>query len=134
MKYVVPNEKLYNIIYKMIVDYMNDTEVQWYLGMDPYEGGNTEHEIEFYGTDYTEDIDDTPLFAYVAKEWWTEIEQDKRMITKYLDISPMLEVSTQTQWRYKMDSLFGNLWRPVFEKWFNKTYPQFPVKTFEYYT
>lgn len=130
MNYEVPRERLFNAIYKMIDDYMRDTELRFDYGY-MYKK-MVKSVIEFYGDEFTEGIDNENLFVYVSREYYAEVEKDKTQIYMYYSKSPLLMVSNRTTWRRRMDKMFGDVWRPVFEKWFSDNNPELPVKTFNY--
>ena len=114
----------------MIDDYMRDTELRFDYGY-MYKK-MVKSVIEFYGDDYAEGEDSEKLFVYISREYYAEVEKDKNMIYKNYNKSPLLEISKFTTWRHRMDKMFGDVWRPVFEKWFSNNNPELPVKTFIY--
>lgn len=133
MKYIIPNSKLYNTIYKTIDEFMFKTEIQWEFGENPYTMEKTEYEVRFFGLDYINGDDDEPLFMYVKKEWYTEIEKNQELKDKYIKMTPMLEVPFHTKFVKMMNNRVENLWRPVFEDWWKNSFIAFPVKTFIYF-
>ena len=54
---------------------------------------------------------------------------DEQFKFKWIDKAPLLDL-LHREFADKMDALFGDFWRPVFEKWFETNYPEFPVKTY----
>ena len=126
MKYIIPETKLYNAIYKFIDNKYSSKEINWIYGTgyDPYEDENFDdenfrifYEGEWDGEDYT-DI----LFWYYSKEYY----EDDLNSEVWMEDAPILSVSADDYWN--MDSLFGEYWKEPMKQWFEDKF-NLPVTT-----
>jgi len=131
MKYILPEGKLFDTIYKFIDGEFEDDNLDWDYDIDPDTNEPEKNIINFYGQQYINGNQDEWTFQYVKKEYY-EGMSDEQFKFKWIDKAPLLDL-LHRDFSSKMDALFGTFWRPVFEKWFEKNYPEFPVKTYLYH-
>lgn len=131
MKYILTNKQLFNSIYNFINDELYDDDLTWEYEWDSDAMQREMNVINFYGAKYISNEQDEVTFTYIKKEYY-ESKEGTPLAEKWIDKSPLLEF-IDYEFRNKMNSIFGEYWRPVFEKWFERNYPEFPVKTFIYH-
>jgi hypothetical protein len=130
MKYILDNNQLFKSIYNYIDSTLNN---MWYgPGYDYGRDGETEDLIWFY----TKDNEDWE-FQYFTPEWYTrtfdgETREHESLNDRWLPHTPFIEFSTDSSFKQTMDNIFGEVWHPMFEKWFSDNFPDFNVKTFFY--
>jgi hypothetical protein len=136
MKYIIPQEKLYWSIYEYIDNELRGNHIWWEYDMD-YNDSEFEEDsdiIDFMGDDYHNDTN--RYFSYIKKEYYEELEKDgmittHEFVSKFKYRAPLLSFTENPFWN-KLSSMFGDLWKPVFERWFQTNYPEFEIKTFLY--
>ena len=132
MRYLIKETTLQKAIYNFINDEFYDDNLDWEYDID-VEGDGYEQEkniLCFSGDRFREREQDDWTFQYVKKGYYENLE-DKEFANKWIDKAPILEFMDKNKID-KMDNLFGNQWKPIFENWFKRNYPEFPVKTFLY--
>ena len=132
MDYLLNNYQVLPVIYKFIKDEFYDDNLDWDYDVD-YETDESETNIlNFFGDRYHNNDQDEWYFQYIKKEYYLKAGLSQTLSDRWLDKAPILELR---DWEFcsKMNSLFGEYWKPAFEKWFSDTYPKFPVKTFLYH-
>lgn len=128
MKYVIPETKLYNAIYKFIDNKYSSMEINWIYVVDEDEDGYSDMDIydknfriyyegEWGGEEYT-DI----LFWYYSKEYY----KDDLHSEVWMEDAPILSVEYLNYW--DLDSLFGNHWKEPMKQWFENKF-NLPVTT-----
>jgi hypothetical protein len=134
MKYIIPQEKLFWSIYEYIDYELRGNHIYWEYDMDynNSEFEETSHIVDFMGDDYRDDTN--RYFSYIKKEYYEMLEKDgyitaQEFVTNFMHRAPLLSFSGNPFWD-KLKDMFGDLWRPVFKKWFETNYPEFEVKTF----
>ena len=135
MRYIINENKVHLAIYKYIDNLFTEDNISYDYGYN-YDTDKTDKNIlNFFGDKYTNNEQDDWYFEYVKKEWYENISDDdnekNEFKNKWLEKSPLLEI-LDIEFPEKMTSMFGSYWKPIFEKWFKDTYPQFPDKTFIY--
>lgn len=133
MKYIITNKQLFDSIYKFIDKDLRNDNIQYQLGWN-YDKDRIElNSFTFFGDKFQKNEQSDWYFEYVKKEYYEKLNDDKDdyIRIKWLDKAPVLDVF-RNEWTNKMNSIFNEYWKPVFEKWFSENYPQFPVKTFIY--
>ena len=105
MKIIITENRLHNLILNYIEDAYPVDDINYTEGYDDEDG---EIIFRWYGENYW-DGDDTELLRL-------RIEQ-----------SPMLHFEDSRD-SEKLDSLFGNNWKPIFKEWFEK-YFDLNIKT-----
>jgi hypothetical protein len=131
MNYEITDKRLYEAIYKFINDEFTDDNLDYDYDTD-YDTEETEKNIlNFFGDKYQDNNQDEWYFQYIKKEYYTSLEdsENTRLIKEWEPKAPILEMLDR-EFPNKMNSFFGEYWKPVFKQWFKDTHPQFPVKTF----
>lgn len=123
MKYIIESEKL-NKGLSSYISYLLDDKLRIVAGYDYENEDLTEEQIGFL---YGEDAAD-PVLEYFTKSWLIR-NQNHNHQPKH---APILEVDSEFEPIKTLYSQFGDEWKPFFEEWFIKNYPEFPVKTFKY--
>lgn len=126
-------EELFNAIYKFIDEEFVNDDLAWEYDINPDTEGYEKNIVNFYGEKYVEGYQNDWYFIYVKKEYYEHLRdfEDAEFSKKWIDKSPLLDF-TDHEMQNKLNGLFNDLWKPVFEKWFSEHYPEFPVKTFIY--
>jgi hypothetical protein len=132
MKYIINDKQLFDAIYRYIDTDLSEDNINYDYGYN-YDTDKTDKNIiNFYGDKYSNNEQDDWYFEYVKKEYYENVEnRDSSLKDKWLDRSPILEV-IDYDFKRKLNSIFSEYWKPVFEKWFEEKFPQFPVKTYLY--
>jgi len=131
MNYEITDKRLYEAIYKFINDEFTDDNLDYDYDNN-YDTDETEKNIlNFFGDKYQNNNQDEWYFQYIKKEYYTSLEnsENNTMVKEWLPNAPILEMLDR-EFPNKMNSFFGEYWKPVFKQWFKDVYPQFPVKTF----
>lgn len=123
MKYIISENKL-DDIFKRFMDITFDVNEINYLYLDKYDfitgetHDETEDAIEFYFGDYSED--ETFGRRYESDYFETECPR-----------CPFFSLEN-TPWRI-INSTFGevDVWGKYFVKWFNESFPEYPIKNVE---
>jgi hypothetical protein len=133
MKYIIENKNLFKVIYNEIDSYLNENgKMIISPGHDYILGGETEDLIWFYRIG-EEDYE----FEYTKPEWYTRkldngYREGKQTAKFWLPRTPFVSFTSDSSFGNRMDNMFGPLWRPVFEKWFEDNFPDLPVNKFFY--
>ena len=128
MKYIVPETKLYNAIYKFIDDKYSSKEIDWVYGVGEDEYGYVDIDKEdenlliFYEGDWQGEDDTDVLFWYYSKEYY-EGDPNSEVWT---EDAPILSVEYRDYWN--LDSLFGEYWKEPMKQWFENKF-NLPVTT-----
>lgn len=130
MKYLIDNDRLFESIYNFINNEFVDDNLDWDYDINPDTEETETNILNFYGEKYSNGFQDEWTFQYIKRTYYEEL-QDDYFKNNWIDKAPILEF-TDREWTQKMNSIFGDFWKPVFEKWFSENYNQFPVKTFLY--
>lgn len=131
MKYIIPEKKVFDVIYHYINDYFYDDNLDWvWDDYDDEESDRRQMVANFTGDKWRENEQDDYYFTYVSKEYY-ENEPDDVFAKKWIDKAPLLDLLS-SNFQERMNGFFGPYWKPVFEKWFSDNYPEFPVKTYIY--
>jgi len=121
MKVIIAENRLNDFILKYIeekypVDEINHTE-----GYDDL-GNPDDSSYTFYVGDYDEA---ETLFRWYSKDYWEG--PDESTVDYRIRQSPLL-VFEDSNTFYEINSMFQNLWKPVFIKWFYESF-SLPIKT-----
>jgi hypothetical protein len=124
MKYIINESKVSDSIYNFI-DKMFDTDyINYFHPEDDYGDGNDDpNSCVFYFNDYG---DEDSVFKWYGKEYWSEYTHEGLEFKKK---SPMIQVDEP--YYSRLDNLFGELWKPIFLKWFNTNYPEYKSKSID---
>lgn len=123
MRYLLTENKL-NELNKYIYDFIDgmfDTDTIYYGHPENDYGGEDKYRCLFFKYSDSEDED---VFRWYDKEYWND-DTEKGLELK--SESPI--ISVEEPFNSKLDNLFGELWKPVFLKWFNQNYPKYRAKT-----
>ena len=125
-----PGKQLFNAIYSYIDEELTKDNLDWRYFDDSDDGYNNDI-IEFFGDRW--DTESEPLyFQYIKKEYYDINDEDKiELVKKWYDKAPLLDFFNYENpfWGHLNDT-FGDIWKPVFKKWFEDHFPEFPVKTY----
>jgi len=137
MKYIIEDKQLFDAIYKFIDNMFVEDDLNWNYEDDYDSEESNKNIIEFSGEKYDEGETDYKYFIYIKREYYEGFinngsEFDIEFARGWIDKAPLLDSTTGNLWRDKLNTWFGEFWKPVFEQWFKDKYPNFPVKTFMY--
>lgn len=125
MKYIITENKIFNIIYDYIDGYYDADKIDFFnhqvYDEDEEEDIENPHLIEFFNPEYDGDYDKNGmLFVYIVKEYY----KDEPSNQSFINQTPILIVND-----YEMlESIFGEHWKVPFKKWFENKF-KLPVKT-----
>jgi hypothetical protein len=122
MKIIITENKLYNSIYKYIDDFYNTSNI---VQLNPPTYMGNEWGVNPYITEYFFEDEDTMLFTYIEKEYYSDEPSNQSFIKQ----TPILIVD-----EYDYDGfteMFGDYWKEPMKKWFWDKY-KLPVKTILY--
>lgn len=122
MKYIITESKLNSAIYEYI-DHLFKEGKQIHMVKHTTPDDDDEEVAGAY--DFFHKGEDE-LFLWTGEEYY-ERPYNKPAWTKWKELAPVVEIVNYQ----KLDSLnnmFGDLWRPVFIKWFENTF-SLPIKT-----
>jgi hypothetical protein len=131
MKVIITESKLDGVIYNYIDELFaaenGSTEIHKLESLSASDELNKpiEGAYEFVNDDYYEH-DQEYLFSWTGKEYYKNHKHQK-FGARLVDEAPIVEINDDNKVR-NLDSYFGNLWRPVFIKWFQDKV-NLPIKT-----
>jgi|694.fasta_scaffold53733_14 hypothetical protein len=131
MKVIITESKLDEVIYNYIDELFaaenGSTEIHTLESINHEEGGTIENVYDIVNDDYYDDDNDGEyLFTWSGKKYY-ENHAHQSFGRRLVDDAPIVEINDGGKVR-NLDSYFGNLWRPVFIKWF-KDKVNLPIKT-----
>jgi hypothetical protein len=131
MKVIITESKLEKVIYDFMDELFaaenGNTEIHKLESLSASEKLNEpiEGAYEFVNDDYYEH-DQEYLFSWTGKEYY-ENHQRQSFGARLVNEAPIVEILDYERIK-KLDSYFGDIWKPVFKKWFeNKV--NLPIKT-----
>jgi hypothetical protein len=131
MKVIITESKLEKVIYDFMDELFaaenGNTEIHKLESLSASEKLNEpiEGAYEFVNDDYYEH-DQEYLFSWTGKEYY-ENHQRQSFGARLINEAPIVEILDYERIK-KLDSYFGDIWKPVFKKWFeNKV--NLPIKT-----
>jgi hypothetical protein len=130
MKYLITESKLddviYNYIDELFVAENGSTEIHKLESINQ-DGENIEDVYDIVNDDYYDDNNGGDyLFTWAGKKYY-ENHAHQSFGARLVDEAPIVEINDGGKVR-NLDSYFGNLWKPVFIKWF-KDKVNLPIKT-----
>ena len=130
MKYLITESKLddviYNYIDELFVAENGSTEIHKLESINQ-DGENIEDVYDIVNDDYYDDDNGGDyLFTWAGKKYY-ENHAHQSFGARLVDEAPIVEINDGGKVR-NLDSYFGNLWKPVFIKWF-KDKVNLPIKT-----
>jgi hypothetical protein len=130
MKYLITESKLDDVIYNYIDELFaaeNGTTEIHKLESINQDGENIEDVYDIVNDDYYDDNNGGDyLFTWAGKKYY-ENHAHQSFGRRLVDEAPIVEINDGGKVR-NLDSYFGNLWKPVFIKWF-KDKINLPIKT-----
>jgi hypothetical protein len=133
MKVIITESKLDEVIYNYIDELFaaenGSTEIHKLESINQ-DGENIEDVYDIVNDDYYDDNGGDYLFTWSGKKYY-ENHAHQSFGRRLVDEAPIVEINDGGKVR-NLDSYFGNLWKPVFIKWFKdkvnlpikKLYPQ----------
>jgi hypothetical protein len=128
MKYIILEDRIYDLIMKHIENMFNVDNINWIYGTDDY-GDEVDYVALFYLGDFG---DDENLFRWYDEGYWEIDELDYKNdkdLTKLIGQSPILSFDNDGK-KEQLDNLFGDRWHQPFKDWFQKNF-NLPIKTIE---
>jgi hypothetical protein len=130
MKYLITESKLDDVIYNYIDELFaaenGSTEIHKLESINQ-DGENIEDVYDIVNDDYYDDNNGGDyLFTWAGKKYY-ENHAHQSFGARLVDEAPIVEINDGGKVR-NLDSYFGNLWKPVFIKWF-KDKVNLPIKT-----
>ena len=118
------NSAIYNFIDELFVAKNGNTEIFKLDSVDE-DGRAIVDAYDFVNDDYYEH-DQEYLFSWTGKEYY-ENHQRQSFGSRLINEAPIVEILDYERIK-KLDSYFGDIWKPIFKKWFeNKV--NLPIKT-----
>ena len=129
MKYLITESKLEQVIYdyidKLFAAENGKTEIHKLNSIDE-DGKDIDGAYDFVNDDYYDGDNQDYLFSWTGKEYY-ENHQRQSFGARFINEAPIVEILDYERIK-KLDSYFGDIWKPVFKKWFeNKV--NLPIKT-----
>ena len=131
MKVIITESKLEKVIYDFLDELFaaenGNTEIHKLESISASDELNepVEGAYEFVNDDYYEH-DQEYLFSWTGKEYY-ENHQRQSFGARLVNEAPIVEILDYERIK-NLDSYFGDIWKPVFKKWFeNKV--NLPIKT-----
>lgn len=125
MKYIITESKLNSAIYDYIDNLFKEGK-QIYMVKHTRTDDDTLDDEEVEGAyDFFHKGEDE-LFIWTGEEYYNR-PYNKSMGTKWKALAPVVEI-VNYQKLDTLNNMFGDLWRPIFIKWFENTF-SLPVKT-----
>lgn len=133
MKYLITESKLERAIYqyidKLFASENGNTEIHKLEGLDS-DGNPVEGSYDFVNDDYYDGNNQDYLLSWTAKEYYEQllphyITQDE--FKKLSQKAPNVEIYDKGKVKI-LNSIFGEMWKPIFIKWFQDKV-NLPVKT-----
>ena len=129
MKVIITESKLDEVIYNYIDELFaaenGSTEIHKLESINQ-DGENIEDVYDIVNDDYYDDNGGDYLFTWAGKKYY-ENHAHQSFGRRLVDEAPIVEINDGGKVR-NLDSYFGNLWKPVFIKWF-KDKVNLPIKT-----
>jgi hypothetical protein len=131
MKVIITESKLEKVIYDFMDELFaaenGNTEIHKLESLSASEKLNEpiEGAYEFVNGDYYEH-DQEYLFSWTGKEYY-ENHQRQSFGARLINEAPIVEILDYERIK-KLDSYFGDIWKPVFKKWFQDKV-NLPIKT-----
>ena len=117
MKYIISESKLNDFILKYIEGMFPVYEINYTENEDD-DGNPDDSSYVFYFGDY-DDEDGEIIFRWYGKDYWDG--DDTEILRHRIEQSPMLHFEDSRD-SEKLDSLFGNNWKPIFKEWFKENF------------
>jgi hypothetical protein len=133
MKYIITENKVFDVIYRYFDKTFNPSEMDWVYGAGEDEDGyvdidrENENFLMFYKGDWQGEEDSDVVFHYFDVDFYNEDDPSHK---PFRDQSPILEVIGE--YGKHLDTMFDNHWEEPMKKWFQDNF-NLPVKTVSAY-
>ena len=117
MKILITENRLHNLILNYIEDAYPVDDINYTEGYDDL-GNPDDSSYVFYFGDY-DDEDGEIIFRWYGENYWDG--DDTELLRLRIEQSPMLHFEDSRD-SEKLDSLFGDNWKPIFKEWFEKNF------------
>jgi len=121
MKYIITESKLNEYILSIIEEMFPVDDINYTEAYDD-DGNPDDTAYVFYLGDYE---NDEVIFRWYSKDYWDG--PDESTVDYRIRQSPLLVFEDYNTF-YEINSMFQNLWKPVFIKWFYESF-SLPIKT-----
>jgi len=121
MKYIITESKLNEYILSVIEEMFPVDDINYTEAYDD-DGNPDDTAYVFYLGDYE---NDEVIFRWYSKDYWNG--PDESTVDYRIRQSPLLVFEDYNTF-YEINSMFQNLWKPVFIKWFYESF-SLPIKT-----
>jgi hypothetical protein len=121
MKYIITESKLNEYILSVIEEMFPVDDINYTEAYDD-DGNPDDTAYVFYLGDYE---NDEVIFRWYSKDYWDG--PDESTGDYRIRQSPLLVFEDYNTF-YEINSMFQNLWKPVFIKWFYESF-SLPIKT-----
>lgn len=129
MKYIITENRL-NRVVVLFLEHLFKDGIYNESSFNYETESRDENLIMFYDDDYKNNIEYQPLFEYIFKEYYDNLDKETQfnMINRWGESAPVIEI-LRNDLIETLNSHFGNhQWKPGFKMWFEKTF-ELPVKT-----
>jgi hypothetical protein len=129
MKYIITENRL-NKVVVLFLEHLFKDGIYKDLWIDSETNEENENIIMFYDDDYKNNIEYEPLFEYIFKEYYDNLDTETQftMINRWSNNAPVVEI-LRNDFVETLNSTFGiGEWKPGFKIWFEKTF-ELPIKT-----
>lgn len=126
MKFIISENKIYDLVVKYLDSMFDVDKIGWIYGADDM-GNDVDYAAEFYIGDYG---DDETIFRWYGNDYWTSDDAEgwgEEYRNDLSNKSPLLAFEDYSL-SYQLDSIFGDRWEEPFKRWFEDNF-HFPVKT-----
>ena len=120
MKYIITESKLNEYILSVIEEMFPVDDINYTEAYDD-DGNPDDTAYVFYLGDYE---NDEVIFRWYSKDYWNGTGES---VDSRIRQSPLLVFEDYNTF-YEINSMFQNLWKPVFIKWFYESF-SLPIKT-----
>ena len=128
MKYIITENRL-NRVVVLFLEHLFKDGIYNESSFNYETESRDENLIMFYDDDYKNNIEYQPLFEYIFKEYYDNLDKETQfnMINRWGESAPVIEI-LRNDLIETLNSQFGNQWKTGFKMWFEKTF-ELPVKT-----
>ena len=133
MKYIITENKVFDVIYRYFDKTFNPSEMDWVYGAGEDEDGyvdidrENENFLMFYKGDWQGEEDSDVVFHYFEVDYYDKNDPSNK---PFRDKAPILEVIGEHA--KHLDEMFEVHWHEPMKKWFEKNF-NLPVKSVSTY-
>jgi len=134
MKFIISEDRIYDLAMKHINSMFDVNNIGWTYGSDDW-GNEVDYAIQFYTGDFDEYDNETTLFRWYGEDYWESDEssgwgdEDDETIKEKKLNSPILIFEDDDK-KNQLDNIFGDKWYQPFKDWFGNNF-NLPIKTIE---